>query len=85
MVISTSSIMNGMKNVFLGIATENKNELINRYNNVDRLRSDGYEITKVKLTLFRLFTLHNFVSKGFIQILYCIEIYGNNNMILYGS
>jgi hypothetical protein len=77
--------MNEMRNVFLGTVSEIKNERINRYNNADRIRNNGYEITKIKLTLIRLFTLHDFVSKGFIQVLYSIEIYGNNNIILYGS
>lgn len=85
MVIGTFSIMNKMRNIFLGAVSETKNELVNRYNNVDRLRSNGYEITKINLTLIRLFTLHKFVSRGFIQVLYSIEIYGSDNILLYAS
>jgi hypothetical protein len=88
MIIDTIPVMQQAQAVFLGNISnveEIKNKVIARYNKVDYLRQQGESVANVDVMLIRLFTFHNFVSKGFIQVLYSLEVEGNDGKILYGS
>ncbi|GMO38574.1 MAG: hypothetical protein Ta2B_18150 [Termitinemataceae bacterium] len=87
MILVTCPLVKEAKDVFCGKipSSQIENRAIAQYDNVDSLRRNGYDIKKIKLMFMRIFTFHNFVSRGFIQVFYSIEVYGNDDTLLYAS
>jgi hypothetical protein len=81
--MDTHSLMNRAKKIFLGEISRNDVE-----DKLIRYCLDNYSnknvIGKVKLELYRLFTLHNF-KDGIIIIYYTRVVYSNKNEIITAS
>ena len=84
MLVNTNSLMRYVRDVFLWRvdSAETIGRPINRYNDSNRLAT--VELGEVKLTLIRMFTLHNF-RDGYIWAYYSYEAHDTDGEIITGS
>ena len=83
MIIDTNDLMRYARDVFLGIIpeTETKGKAINMYNDLPYFRE---KVSKIDLTLKRVFVFHNFFN-GYIIVFYSVFMYDNDGGIVSGS
>jgi hypothetical protein len=83
MVIDTNSITLKVKNVMLGKTEDNGGDIYYPYfyDAANSLKKSGHNVSKINLSLVRLFVVHNFISKGCIGVFYTIEIKDNEKLL----